>query len=201
MNKQRADKVYPTINITYTHTTVLRLFGFCPGQPGWAGTRRNIHPLALIVVINHPYLLPPSTIHGILSIHVLYSLFPQSLSKFSLVYLFAWHPTLHTPYISSPNHYLLFATHAHTIATCFAVVPRLCHLIPVFHYQGVVNLYTDQYNFLFWRTNTTKIHRWHMHCHILYSGKKSTRQSNSEGTLVWSFNPSLHSSQSCKVLD
>ena len=30
---------------THTHTTVLRLCGICPGQPGWAGTRRNIHPL------------------------------------------------------------------------------------------------------------------------------------------------------------
>jgi len=37
---------------THTHTTVLRLFGFCPEQPGWAGTRRNIHPLTLIMVIN-----------------------------------------------------------------------------------------------------------------------------------------------------
>jgi len=43
-------------------------------------------------------------------------------------YLLAWHPPLHTPYISSPNHYLLVATHAHTITTCFGVVPRLCHL-------------------------------------------------------------------------
>ena len=52
---------------THTHTTVLWLFGFCPGQPGWAVTRRNIHPLTLIVVINHPYLLSPSTTtHGIL---------------------------------------------------------------------------------------------------------------------------------------
>jgi len=40
---------------------------------------------------------------------VLYSLFPQSVSKFSLVYLLAWYPPLHTPYISSPNHCLLFA--------------------------------------------------------------------------------------------
>jgi len=46
--------------------------------------------------------------------------FPQSLSKFSLVYLLAWRPPLHTTYISSPNHYLLFAAHAHIIATCFA---------------------------------------------------------------------------------
>ena len=38
--------------ITVIHTTVLRLCGICPGQPGWASTRRNIHPLTLIVVIN-----------------------------------------------------------------------------------------------------------------------------------------------------
>jgi len=54
--------------------------------------------------------------HPPYSIHMLYSLFPQSLSKFSLVYILAWHPPLHTPYISSPNPYLLFAAHAHTIA-------------------------------------------------------------------------------------
>jgi len=30
---------------THTHTTVLRLCGICPGKPGWAATRRNIHPL------------------------------------------------------------------------------------------------------------------------------------------------------------
>jgi len=30
--------------VTHTqHTTVLRLCGICPGKPGWAGTRRNIH--------------------------------------------------------------------------------------------------------------------------------------------------------------
>jgi len=45
--------------------------------------------------------------HPLYSIHVLYSLFPESLSKFSLVYPLAWHPPLHTPCISSPNHCLL----------------------------------------------------------------------------------------------
>jgi len=30
---------------TLIHTTILQLCGICPGQPGWAGTRRNIHPL------------------------------------------------------------------------------------------------------------------------------------------------------------
>ena len=34
---------------------------------------------------------------------------------------------MHTLCISSPNH-LLFATHAHTIAAYFAVIPMLCHL-------------------------------------------------------------------------
>jgi len=39
--------------------------------------------------------------HHPCSIYVPGSLFSQSLSKFSLVYLLAWHPQLHTPYISS----------------------------------------------------------------------------------------------------
>jgi len=73
-----------------------------------------------------PYLLHPSnTIHGIL----LFNLHAwQSLSTISPSFLWstsAWQPLLHTPYISSPNHCLLFAAYAHTIATCFAVVPRL----------------------------------------------------------------------------
>ena len=91
---------------THTHTNVLRLSVFCPGQPGWAGTRRKIHPLILIVVINHPLSASPSvTIHGILSVQFTYlTVFFHNLCKFSLVYLLAWHPPLHTPYISSPNH-------------------------------------------------------------------------------------------------
>jgi len=58
---------------------------------------------------------------------VLDSVFAQPLSKSSLVYLLVWYPPL-TSYISSPNDCLLFATHAHTIVTCFAVVPRLRQL-------------------------------------------------------------------------
>ena len=97
-------------------------------------TRRNIHPFTPIVVINHP--LSASSIyydswHHHYSIYVPDSLFTQSPSKFSLVYLLVCHPPLHTPYISSTNHCLLFAAHAHTIITCFVVVPRLCNLILV----------------------------------------------------------------------
>jgi len=69
--------------------------------------------------------------HPPCSIHVPGGLFLQSLSKFSLVYLLARHPPLHTPYISSPNRCPLFSTHAHTITACFATVLRLCHLILV----------------------------------------------------------------------
>jgi len=79
--------------------------------------------------------------HPPYSIYVPDSLFPQSLSKFSLVYFLAWHPQLHTQYISSPNHCLLFKAHAYTISTCFAVVPRLCHLIPV----SLSTLYLELY--------------------------------------------------------
>jgi len=87
---------------------------------------------------HHGHQISPSTSsicyhpwHPPYSIHELHTRFPQSLSKFPLVNLLAWHSPLHTIYISSTNHYLLFAAHAHTITTCFAVVPRLHRLIIV----------------------------------------------------------------------
>ena len=129
---------------THTHTTVLQLCGICPRQPGWAGTRRNIHPLTHIMVISHP--LSASSIYydprkPTCSNYMPDNLFPQTVSKFSLVYLFIWHPPLHTPYISSRNHCLPSTTHAHTITTCFAVLPRLCHLILV----SLSTLYLELY--------------------------------------------------------
>jgi len=56
-------------------------------------------------------------------------------------------PLLHvTPYISSPNHHLHFAMHAHTIADCLAVVPMLCRLflISLFKFEpsGIIILTT-----------------------------------------------------------
>jgi len=114
--RQRVQIKYD-IQHTQTHTTVLQLYGFCQWQSGWAGTRRNIHPLTPIMVINRP--LYASSIyydpwHLPCSIHAPDNLFLQSLSKFSLVYLLACYPPLHTPYISSPNHCLLFATKWHS---------------------------------------------------------------------------------------
>ena len=46
---------------THTHTTILRLSRFCPGQPMWASTRRNIQQVTPIMVINHP--LAAASIH------------------------------------------------------------------------------------------------------------------------------------------
>jgi len=120
---------------THTHThnrfTALWILSFCPGQPGWTGTRRNIHPLTPIVVINRPYLLHSSTtIHGIIPVQFTHQ---TDFSTISLQVFFGLPLGLapSTSYISSPNQCLLFATHAHTIATCFAVLLRLYHLILV----------------------------------------------------------------------
>ena len=45
------------------------LTAFCLGLPGWAGTRRNIHPLTPVLIINHPSSTSPyTTIHSILFI-------------------------------------------------------------------------------------------------------------------------------------
>ena len=101
-----------------------------PGEPVPEVTLTHSDlPWSLIVPC---LLLPSNAIHGILPVQSTHlTVFFHNLSKFSLVYLLAWHPPLHTPYISSPNHCLLFATYAHSIATCFAVVPKLSYLILV----------------------------------------------------------------------
>jgi len=54
---------------------------------------------------------------------------PPTMS--SSAYLWVWSPLLHTIYTSSPNHYHPFATHVHTILTCFAVVATICPLFLV----------------------------------------------------------------------
>ena len=47
--------------LTHTHNCFAAL---CPGLPGWAGTRRNIHPLTSLLLIYHPisFLHLPRTI-------------------------------------------------------------------------------------------------------------------------------------------
>jgi len=81
--------------------------------------------------------------HPPCSIYMLDSLFAQSLLKSSLVYLLAWYPPLHTPYTSSPNHCLLFITHAHTkpMQPVFLSSTEICHLILV----SLSTLYLELY--------------------------------------------------------
>jgi len=113
---------------TYTTTHNNNHFtALCLGLPGWAGTRRNTHPPTIMIITQS--LSASSIYHDPCSNCMLDNLFAQPLSMSSLVYLLVWSPPPHIPYISSPNQYLLFTTHAHTIATCLAVVSILYHLL------------------------------------------------------------------------
>jgi len=92
------------------------------------------HSPTHIVVINHPLSASSICYHQWHPPCLIYM--PHSL--FSTIYLqvffglpLAWNTPLHILYVSSPNHCLLFAAHAHNIATCFVAVPSLCHLMPV----------------------------------------------------------------------
>ena len=78
-------------------------------------------------------LLPSTTIHSILLVQITcLAIFLHNLFPCPLVYLLVWSSPPHIPYISSLSQCLLFAAHAHTIATCFAVVSILYHLFLVF---------------------------------------------------------------------
>ena len=108
-----------------------RLTAFDPGQPGWAGTRRNIHPLTpirIIVLFLSPFSICNGPWHPLYSTYVLDSPHVQPLSRSSLVFPLVLDPQLHAPYISSPSHRHLFATHDRTSAACSAAIPMLCHL-------------------------------------------------------------------------
>jgi len=148
-----------------------RFMAFCPGLPGWAGTRRNSpthhpdhHPVfisffhlpwsiasslfklrgwqsfcttSFYVLFGLPLGLEPSTSYYI---HLfLFFLYYATRYVIHWSILFCKQNSLWT--ISSPNHCLLFATHAHTIATCFAVVSILYNLFLVFLSAAYLELY------------------------------------------------------------
>ena len=83
--------------------------------------RRNIQPLAAVMVINQPLSAASMRLHPLSLINSIFTVYSacltQPLYKTSLIYLWVWNLSLHTPHISSPNHHLPFATHAHTIST------------------------------------------------------------------------------------
>ena len=102
----------------------------------------------------HPPSWPSSNLHQPLPSTTIHSILPAQITCLAIFYttslhvLFGlplglvWSPPPHIPYISSPSQCLLFATHAHTIATCFAVVSILYHLF-------VVDLYWHQHPHLY----------------------------------------------------
>ena len=95
-----------------------RLTAFDPGQPGQAGTRRNIHPLTPIrinVLPLSPFSICNDPWHPLYSTYVLDSPHVQPLSRSSLVFLLVLNPQLLTLCISSPSHRHLFATHDRTL--------------------------------------------------------------------------------------
>jgi len=102
-------------------------------------THRPDHPVFICF-----FHLPWSGASSLFKLHaclLLGSLFAYALSMSSLIYLLVWSPPPHIPYISLPNQCLLFATHAHTIATCFAVVSILYHLCLAYLSTRYLELY------------------------------------------------------------
>ena len=114
----------------YNNTTTIVLWPFVRDYPGEPVPPPTHHP------DHHPVFI--SFFHLLQSIAS--SLFKlrawQSFCTTSLHVLFSLplgqEPSTSYSYISSPNQCLLFAAHAHTIATWFAVVSILSHLFLVF---------------------------------------------------------------------
>jgi len=111
-----------------TITTVLRPFvRDYPGEP--VPEETLTHPPSWSSS-NLYQLLLSTTIHSILLVQITcLAIFLHNLSMSSLVYLLIWSPPPHIPYICSPNQCLLFAAHAHTIATCFTVVSAVNNIV------------------------------------------------------------------------
>ena len=91
----------------------LYLLPFSPGLPGWASTRRNIHPLTPNLIIKHPLSTSSTTIHSsiLTCLTVLFHLFPLLSHTDSGRYKWFWSrtdPVLVKAVLMS--HCLLFST-------------------------------------------------------------------------------------------
>jgi len=132
-------------------TTVLRPFvQDYPGEP--VPEKTLSHPPSWSSS-NLYQLLPSTTIHSILPVQIAclaIFLHHPSISMSFWVYFLVWSPPPHIPYISSPNQWRLFATHAHTIATCVAAVSILYHLFLVFLSTPYLELCLSPYYTSIW---------------------------------------------------
>ena len=73
------------------------LTALCPGIPGWAGTRRNIHPLTSILITKHPLSTSsmycnPHKLNKLFNLHAWQSFTTTSLRS---ALVFSWSGTLY----------------------------------------------------------------------------------------------------------
>ena len=125
------------IQITTTKTTILQLFVWDYGLSWYQKKHSHTHTYpdhqtSFISLLN----LLRSIAYALFNLRACAdSLFAQSLSEFTLVYLLVWNPLDHFILHTLLHLIIVFFMqhmHAHNIATCFAVVvPRLCHLFLV----------------------------------------------------------------------
>jgi len=141
-----------------------------PYWGGYPATFDVLHASGRVMLMKVPPILgPPSTtIHSILQVQfTCLTVIFHNLSPGPLVYLLVWNPLFHTPHISSLNHYLFFAKHAHAIATCFAEVTRLCDLY-------LISLSAQYLEICFFLNDTHPSHNSHLcylKCHLTFSAR------------------------------
>jgi len=133
---QRESKIKTHWILTTTTIVLLPFVRDYPGEP--VPEETFAHPPSWSSSASSIYYNPQ---HPPCSNYVLLSLFAQPLSVSSLVYLLVWSlpSTLYSIHFFT-NQFLLFATHAHTIVTCFAVV---YHLLIVFLLTPYLELYLN----------------------------------------------------------
>ena len=164
--------LHTPINITTTTTTVV-LRPFVRDYPGEPVPEETLtHPPSWSSS-NLYQLLPSTTIHSILPVQTAcLAVFLHNLSPCPL-WSTSWSGALHLIFHTFLHPItLLFTRHAHTIATCFAVVSRLYYLFLVFLSTPYLQLLSF--------TLTLHVHltilisaRWK--CHVIFFPDRHTR--------------------------
>jgi len=127
-------------------TTTAVFTVLCLGLPGWAGTRRNIHPLTPILIINHPlsvssiYYSHPCSI--LLRTQLLYNL-PLTINDISLLVSMvptAWIYSIQFEFWSLQlHHHLRLHSTCHLNSKTYPLTPdfasTLVHPVPVTRYK------------------------------------------------------------------
>jgi len=103
----------------------------CPGQPGEPVPEETFTHPPFWSSSNLCQLLPSTAIHSILPVQIMWlAVFLHNLSPCPL-WSTSWSGALHLIFHTFLHPVSVFAIDTHTIATCFAVVPRLQSSIPI----------------------------------------------------------------------